>query len=90
MKTIIRVAAQYGDQVASAMANAARVAKSVDDIYQHAHKIANHWHNAHAAVEVNHQPSNPHPSYYYYSWLWDPRFQCWRIEQWNGSGWCIY
>lgn len=89
MRAIIRVFTQYGPSVASAMATAANIARSADEIYQHALNIANQWGGAHAAVEYSHQPANPQPHFVYFCWEWDARFNCWRVAQWNGYTWVI-
>jgi hypothetical protein len=89
MHSIMRVVANYGSAVAAAMATAASIARSADEINQHALNIANQWRNAGAAVERGYQPANPHPQYVYYCWEWDARFNCWRVAQWNGFTWVI-
>lgn len=89
MKTIIRVAAEYGPQIVAAMGSAAAVARSAEEIVQHAHNIANQWRSVHATVEHGHQPSTSHPQLSYFCWEWDSRFGCWRIAQWNGYTWVL-
>jgi hypothetical protein len=71
MRAIMRVFTQYGSSIASAMATAASIARSVDELYQHAVNIANQWQGACATVEYGHQPANPQPQFAYFCWEWD-------------------
>lgn len=89
MKTIIRIAAEYGPHLASIMTNIASMASSAEELSQHAHNIANQWQSAHASVERAHQPTWPDPRLSYFCWEWDARYNCWRTAQWNGQTWVL-
>lgn len=94
MPPIIRFSSTYMSQIAAAMQQVASIAKSAEEISQHAYNIQNTWKQADVTVfsqsNVSSQPPQPtQPTYIWLTWLWDPYSQVWRVARWgwNGQQW---
>jgi hypothetical protein len=89
MRPIVRVALEYGPQVASLMASATTIVRNLADLGQHAHGIAQQHQAVGGGVEYGQAPAAFHPQYAYLCWEWDSRFQVWRVAHWNGAMWVL-